>query len=236
MKEIRFWRDKNHSLGRGTRKKWRFVKRLVLYVILLPAFVCILGILFCHVQIDRYAVGKLYGDTASIPYHKVGLLLGTSPRIRGGMSNPYFNYRIDAAVSLYKAGKIKYILISGDNRRQNYNEPQAMKDSLLKKGIPEEALILDFAGLRTLDSVIRSKEIFGQDRVTIISQPFHNERAIFIAGHYGVEAIGFNAQDVEASWGLRTRVRELFARVKVYVDFFTNKQPRHLGEKVEIPE
>ena len=122
-----------------------------------------------------------------------------------------------------------------DNRRHNYNEPQAMKDSLVNRGIPKESLVLDFAGLRTLDSMVRSKEVFGQDSVTVISQQFHNERAIYLARHYGIHAIGYNAKDVSAYEGLKTRMRELLARVKVFVDFFINKQPRHLGEKIEIP-
>lgn len=166
---------------------------------------------------------------------KVGLLLGTSPRVKGGKTNPYFKNRIDAAAELFESGKIKYILISGDNRRHNYNEPQAMKDSLVNRGIPKESLVLDFAGLRTLDSMVRSKEVFGQDSVTVISQQFHNERAIYLARHYGIHAIGYNAKDVSAYEGLKTRMRELLARVKVFVDFFINKQPRHLGEKIEIP-
>ena len=106
----------------------------------------------------------------------------------------------------------------------------------MRRGVPKEVLVLDFAGLRTLDSVVRSKEIFGQDSITVISQQFHNERAIFLAHHYEMEAIGYNAEDVGTQEGFKTQVRELFARVKVYVDFFTNKQPRHLGEKIEIPE
>ena len=153
-----------------------------------------------------------------------------------GKTNPYFKNRIDAAEELFESGKIKYILISGDNRRHNYNEPQAMKDSLVNRGIPKESLVLDFAGLRTLDSMVRSKEIFGQDSVTVISQQFHNERAIYLARHYGIHAIGYNAKDVSAYEGLKTQIRELLARVKVFVDFFVNKQPRHLGEKIEIPE
>ena len=220
----------------GSRKWRKIVKRVFVYGIVLPLLLCCMGILFCNYRITCYAKGRVFTDTASIPCNKVGLLLGTSPRLKGGRSNPYFDNRINAAVALYNAGKVKYILISGDNRRHNYNEPQAMKDSLLRRGVPKEVLVLDFAGLRTLDSVVRSKEIFGQDSITVISQQFHNERAIFLAHHYEMEAIGYNAEDVGTQEGLKTQVRELFARVKVYVDFFTNKQPRHLGEKIEIPE
>ena len=218
------------------RKRWKVARRVFVYVVFLPVFVCCAGILFCNYRISQYAGDKVFEDTTLIPYNKVGLLLGTSPRVKGGRTNLYFKHRIDAAVALYNAGKIKYILISGDNRRHNYNEPQAMKDSLLKRGIPKEALVLDFAGLRTLDSVVRSKEIFGQDSVTVISQQFHNERAIFLARHYGISAIGFNALDVSINKGMKTQIRELFARVKVYLDFFTGKQPRHLGNRIEIPE
>lgn len=219
-----------------SRKGVKIVKRIFVYGIVLPLLLCCMGILFCNYRITNYAKGRIFRDTTLIPYNKVGLLLGTSPRVRSGKSNLYFNNRIAAAAALYEAGKVKYILISGDNRRHNYNEPQAMKDSLLKRGIPKEVLVLDFAGLRTLDSVVRSKEIFGQDSVTVISQQFHNERAIFLARHYGIHAIGYNAEDVDIQQGLKTQVRELLARVKVYIDFFTSKQPRHLGERIEIPE
>lgn len=228
--------NRDIKLKSNSRSRMKIVKRVFVYGVVLPFFLCCMGVLFCNYRISCYAKGKIFRDTTLIPYNKVGLLLGTSPRVKGGRSNPYFNNRINAAVALYEAGKIKYILISGDNRRHNYNEPQAMKDSLIKRGVPKEVLVLDFAGLRTLDSVVRSKEIFGQDSVTVISQQFHNERAIFLARHYGMEAIGYNAEDVSASEGFKTQVRELLARVKVYVDFFINKQPRHLGEKIEIPE
>lgn len=220
----------------GRRKRGIRFLRVILYIVILPASVCVLGIVFCNYRISRYAKDKVFNDPALVPYHKVGLLLGTSPRVRGGKSNPYFDNRIDAATTLYKAGKIKYILISGDNRRHNYNEPQAMQDSLVKRGIPKHALVLDYAGLRTLDSMVRSKEIFGQDSVTVISQQFHNERAIFLGQHYDIRAVGYNAADVTDHRGMKTRLRELLARVKVFVDFITNKQPRHLGEKIEIPE
>lgn len=228
--------DRSEKRKSRSQRRLKVVKRIFVYAFVLPLSLCCLGILFCNYRITGYAKGRIFRDTTLIPYNKVGLLLGTSPRVRSGKSNPYFDNRIAAAAALYEAGKVKYILISGDNRRHNYNEPQAMKDSLLKRGVPKEALVLDFAGLRTLDSVVRSKEIFGQDSVTVISQQFHNERAIFLARHYGIHAIGYNAKDVDIQQGFKTQVRELLARVKVYVDFFTSKQPRHLGEKIEIPE
>lgn len=192
-------------------------------------------VLFCNIRINNYAKPLVYDDTKLIPENKVGLLLGTAPVLKSGRNNSYFDYRIEAAVELYKSGKIKYILISGDNRRLDYNEPLEMRKSLLKHNIPKSAIIHDYAGLRTLDSVVRAKRIFGLNRFTVISQRFHNERALYIAGRHGIEAVGYNARDVNASAGLKTRIRELLARVKVFVDLAIEKQPRHLGEPIPIP-
>ena len=126
--------------------------------------------------------------------------------------------------------------MSGDNRRNDYNEPEEMKQALIATGIPEQQIILDYAGLRTLDSVIRAHLIFGLERFTLISQEFHNERAIFLAQQNHLQVIGYNAQDVSAYAGFKTNLRELLARVKVFMDIITDKAPKHLGEKVEIPE
>ena len=156
--------------------------------------------------------------------------------MKNGKNNLYFDYRIKAATELYNAGKIKYILVSGDNRRNDYNEPEEMKQALIATGIPEQQIILDYAGLRTLDSVIRAHLIFGLERFTLISQEFHNERAIFLAQQNHLQVIGYNAQDVSAYAGFKTNLRELLARVKVFIDIITDKAPKHLGEKVEIPE
>lgn len=162
--------------------------------------------------------------------------MGTSPKLKNGKNNLYFDYRIKAATELYNAGKIKYILVSGDNRRNDYNEPEEMKQALIATGVPEQQIILDYAGLRTLDSVIRAHLIFGLERFTLISQEFHNERAIFLAQQNHLQVIGYNAQDVSAYAGFKTNLRELLARVKVFMDIITDKAPKHLGEKVEIPE
>lgn len=192
-------------------------------------------ILFCNIRIKNYAKPLVYNDTRKIPENKVGLLLGTAPILKSGRNNLYFDYRIEAAAELYKSGKIKYILISGDNRRLDYNEPLEMRKSLIKLKVPKSAIIHDYAGLRTLDSVVRAKRIFGLNRFTVISQRFHNERALYIAGRHGIEAVGYNARDVKARSGLKTRIRELLARVKVFIDLAIEKQPRHLGEPIPIP-
>lgn len=200
------------------------------------AFIVICGIIYyCNVHITNYSRPYIYNQADSIPACNVGLLLGTSPTLKSGRNNLYFDYRVMATANLFHTGKINYILISGDNRKHSYNEPEEMKKALLLQGIPDSVIYLDYAGLRTLDSVVRSKEIFGQDSLIIISQQFHNERAIYLAAQYGIHANGFNAPDVSVYAGFKTQARELLARVKVFVDIVLEKQPRHLGEKVHIP-
>lgn len=176
----------------------------------------------------------LYSDIDAIPKNKVGLLLGTSKHVPEGGINLYYAYRIDAAVALFNAGKIDYILISGDNAHISYNEPDTFKKDLIKRGIPAERIVLDYAGFRTLDSVVRSKAVFGQDHITIISQKFHNERAIYIARNLDINAIAFNAKDVTNRYGLKTRLREYFARTKAFFDILLNVQPKFLGEQIPI--
>ena len=173
-------------------------------------------------------------DIQKLPNEKVGLLLGTGKFLKNGWKNLYFFNRIDATEQLYKSGKIQYILISGDNSTKNYSEPEDMQAELIKRGIPADKIVLDFAGFRTLDSVVRAKEIFGQNSFIIISQKFHNERAIFLARKYGIEAYGFNAKDVNKYFGFKTKIREYFARVKVFVDFTLGIEPKFGGEKILI--
>lgn len=206
----------------------------IVYTLLILILGCIGCIVACNYIINRSAAGHLYTDIEEIPGNGVGLLLGTSPKLKNGKNNLYFDHRITAAIQLYKAGKIKYILISGDNRRRNYNEPEYMKRALMRGGVPEEAIYLDYAGFRTLDSVVRAKKVFGQNRFTVISQKFHNARAIYIARRNGIDAIGFNARDVDAYSGFKTQIRERLARVKVFLDLLTRKQPKFLGEKIDI--
>jgi len=190
----------------------------------------------CDSAIENGTRGKLYFDINKVPYNKVGLLLGTSKYVGRGYYNFFYKYRIEAAVDLYKAGKVKYIIVSGDNGTKSYNEPEMMRNDLMKGGVDSSHIYLDYAGFRTFDSVVRLKEIFGQDSVTIISQPFHNERAIYIALKEGINAIGYNAQDVNQPAGFKTRVREKFARVKVFLDYMFGKKPKFLGQKIIIPD
>lgn len=177
----------------------------------------------------------LHDDLQHLPQQRAALVLGTSPYTRSGQANPYFTHRITAAAMLYQAGKVQALVVSGDNRRHTYNEPEAMKQALMALGVPETQIYLDFAGLRTLDSVVRMDKIFGQKSFIIVSQPFHNARAVFIAQQHGLNAYGYNAIDVRLNaFTLRTFVREKLARIKVLLDVWLAVQPRHLGEPILI--
>ncbi len=177
-----------------------------------------------------------YNQIDSIPHNHCGLVLGTSKYLANGSRNSYYTNRIKATVELYNCDKIDFIIVSGDNRNRNYNEPITMYNDLVAAGIPGRKIILDYAGFRTLDSVVRSKEVFGQQKFTIVSQPFHNQRAIYIARRKGIEAIAFNAVDQTGEMDLKVQIREIGARILVLIDMLTEKQPHFLGEKVIIPK
>ena len=221
-----------------TKIKKFFLKRsfrIVAFWVIVSLFaLSVFALIATNHIIVKNAENKTFSNTYDIDHNAVGLLLGTSKNLKNNLPNQYFQHRIAAAVALFKAGKINAIVISGDNSRVNYNEPMDMKNELLRHGIPSEKIYLDYAGFRTFDSVVRMKEIFGQTKFTIISQKFHNERALFIAQKTGLECIAYNAQDVTAHNGLKTRIRERFARVKVFVDFVFNIKPKYLGEKIII--
>ncbi|MBV7270452.1 SanA/YdcF family protein [Winogradskyella luteola] len=197
-------------------------------IILIGVFIS-LGVFMTYHWISFRTNGFVYDDISAIPKNKVGLLLGTGKYAASGNINLFYKYIVDAAVKLYKGGKIEYILVSGDNSRKDYDEPSDFKKDLIAKGIPEHKIFLDYAGFRTLDSVVRAKKVFGQTSVTFISQKFHNQRAIYIAHHYNIKAIGFNARDV-----YKSHLREYLARSKASLDLVFNVKPKFLGEKIII--
>nr|WP_255557607.1 ElyC/SanA/YdcF family protein [Succinivibrio faecicola] len=198
---------------------------------------CTLGILFIVLgsfRISSYAF-KTYESIEKVPYNRVGLLFGTSPLNSDGETNEYFSYRIMAASQLFKAGKIDYILVSGDNQHPSYNEPRLMRKALVKAGVPAERIVFDFAGIRTLDSVVRARKVFLQKSITFISQDFQNERALFIADKYDLKAVGFNAISPERSFISRIGIREFFARIMCVLDvYILDTQPKFLGDPVKI--
>lgn len=204
----------------------------------IASLVLIIGFtVYANVKVEKLTSGRIYEKTDEIPYNKVGLLLGTNPLNRYGRPNSYFINRINTAVELFNNGKIDYIIVSGDNHTRKYDEPTAMRDSLIGRGISEDRIISDYAGFRTLDSVIRAKEVFGCDSITIISQADHNARALYLAEANGITAVAMSAP---LKAGRRTRIRlalrEWLARDKMMLDIWFNKRPHFLGEKIEIPE
>jgi len=215
---------------------WRksFLKWLKRVAVLLP----VLGFLFfCITNIWVVSSTQAYVLSAcdQLPDHRMALVLGTSHKTTAGLPNQFFEKRMDTAAELYKVGKIDHFILSGDNRSKFYNEPIEMRKALINRGVPTSAITLDYAGLRTLDSVVRSKEIFGQDKIIIITQPFHSYRALFISQYYNIDAVAVVASEPELEVSFKVRIREYFARTKAVLDLYILKTtPRFLGKKEEI--
>lgn len=187
-------------------------------------------------HVERSTRHYVYNELTEIPEQKVGIVLGTSRFLSDGSPNPYFAFRIQAAKSLFFAGKIHYLILSGDNRFISYNEPREMRKDLLRMGIPDSVIFMDFAGFRTLDSVVRGKRVFKLKKFTIISQEFHNRRAVYIARHNGIEAIAFNAQIPPLSFSWKVKLREYFARVAMMIDLYLlHSAPHFLGDE-KLPD
>ncbi|MBL9114056.1 MAG: YdcF family protein [Verrucomicrobiaceae bacterium] len=186
--------------------------------------------------IARQSRPRCFTNAAEVPVCHAAVVLGTSPLMRDGRSNLFFNGRMDAAAKLLKAGRVKTLIVSGDNGSAEYDEPTAMKAALVTRGVSSERVVLDYAGFRTLDSVVRAKEVFGQTRVIFVSQPFHNARAVYLARAVGMEAYGFNAREVPAAASWKTWFREKLACAKALLDVHVlNTRPRFLGERVPVP-
>lgn len=193
-----------------------------------------LSILLCNWWVMASTRSQVY-TMDEVPAQEVALVLGTSKLIRGKYQNSYFNSRIETAAALYKKGKIKHFILSGDNGRKSYNEPEDMQNALLKAGILESAITLDYAGFRTLDSVVRCSKVFGQDQFVIISQSFHTPRALFIANAYGLDATAVNTNEVWPGILTKTDIREYLSRCKAVLDLYIlRKQPKFLGKKEKV--
>ncbi len=209
---------------------FRSLKNIILTVVLLLVLV-VWGVNF---MVSYTTDTQVYSDVTVIPKNRVGLLLGTAKYNDKSKNiiNSYYMNRIEAAVALYMAGKVDYIIVSGDNSTAYYNEPLLMKQDLVARGVPASRIYMDNAGFRTLDSILRCRDIFGQTAFTIISQRFHNERALYIANHKNVTTIAFNAADGDSYWDVA--VREKMARVKMVLDLMFNKQAKMYGSRVEV--
>jgi len=177
----------------------------------------------------------IYSDFNEIGNNNVALVLGTSHLLTDGRPNPFFTDRMAMAAELFKEEKIKHVIVSGDNRTRYYNEPAEMKKALMSLGIPSTAITLDYAGLRTLDSIVRCKEIFGQDHITIVTQNFHSYRALFICNYYGINAVAYVPKNESSEDAGKVNWREYLARAKAVLDLYVLKtNPRHLGKKEPI--
>ena len=192
--------------------------RLLLRFIFTLCFLSVVILWGVFLFISWIADPYIYTEIEKIPIRDVGVVLGTSPSMQNGRENTFFIGRIRAAQELYEKWKIRHILVSGDNGTRAYNEPVAMQAALMKAWVPENAITLDYAGFRTLDSIIRAKEIFWQEQFTIVSQWFHNERAIYLARENGIDAIAYNAKSVPFSKAPMVYIREIFARIVALYD------------------
>jgi len=197
----------------------RVVKWTIKTVIAL-SFVGATIVLICNWWVVYNTRDQIYFDINELPSNDVGLVLGTSKFVRSGKENLFFRYRMEATARLWKEGKVKYLILSGNNDSEYYNEPVDMQRALVKLGVPASVMTLDYAGYRTFDSVVRCKDVFNQEKITIISQNFHNARALYIGNHEGIEAIAFAAQDVPDGYSLRTLVREYLARPYALLDVY----------------
>ena len=162
---------------------------------------------------------QLYRDSSLMPDNEVGLVLGCSPYARTGVPSQQFHGRIEAAAELYRLGKVRRLILSGANPDARYNEPKKMREALLEKGVPSEAMVMDFAGDSTYDSITRAKLVFGLTQVTIITQRYHSYRAVFLARKTGIRAVAYVAPlSVNAGMGSRNPPREVLARVLAVFD------------------
>lgn len=206
------------------------MKRKIIIISVIVVIFSMAALILCDRIVAWNASGHIYDHVDSIPHRKVGLILGTSPiSTWSGKRNHYFDYRIKAGADLYKAGKIDWIVVSGGDYRNSedgYDEPIAMRDSLMKQGVDSARIVLDYDGTRTLNSIAKIRDVYCQDSITIISQKYHNERALYQAEHLGIDAIAFNAKTPgrRTSWW-RNRGREVLARVKLFIDIIRGVRP-----------
>lgn len=202
--------------------------------IALAALTPVVALLAIDIAVSLSARGRIYSDPETVPETPVALVLGTSYR-RHGQPNPFFDARMDAAAELFQRGRVRALLVSGDNATRYYNEPWTMRSDLITRGIPDAYITLDYAGFRTLDSIVRAKAVFGQAELVIVTQRFHAARALLIARHVGLHAVAYAAADPPASWYLPVRLREIIARAVAVLDLVSGRGPHFLGDPEPVP-
>jgi SanA protein len=211
-------------------------KRRILLLSASTMLIVGIGIFAANYACQRAARGLIYHSVQNVPQNDVALVLGTSKRTWRGSANLHFSQRIDAAVALYRSGRVRHLLVSGDNHRAGYDEPTDMRDALVAAGVPTNVITCDYAGFRTLDSVVRAQQVFGLTRCTIVTEDFHCARALWIARAHGLDAVAFAAPDVNsAKWSLRVKAREIFARAWCGVDLYVlHRGPHFPGPREPI--
>jgi SanA protein len=211
--------------------------RVILAVVLLVGALVLLFVLVAWLaerRLERLAAPYLAADPAALPDVEVGLVLGAAPIGPEGGPNRYLEYRLDTAAALWRAGKVKYLLASGDRRGGGYDEPTAMRAGLIARGVPASAIYRDFAGVRTRDSVLRAGSVFGQRRLIVVSQGFHAARAVFLARQEGIETWGLEARDVTRAYSIFTELRRYPSALRAYYDVWFDTPPRHAGPAIAI--
>lgn len=212
------------------------VRRAIRRWLVAGALAFVLFVLLCNRWVINSTDAYVYTDWALMPENEFGVVLGTSRYASDGKPSQEFQGRIRAAAELYQLGKVRHLIVSGANPDASYNEPRAMWRELVKLGVPETSITMDFAGFRTFDSVVRANAIFGQMRFTLISQRYHDYRAVFIGKKLGLGVVAYAAPaNAQGAYGMRHPPREVFARCKAVLDvFLLNTQPRFLGEPEHI--
>ena len=195
-------------------------RKQILYFSIAILVILAIIVALCNISVDRNAEGRTFSNIDDVPTMQTALLLGTNPKTRDGKRpSSFYLARINATAELYKHGKFRQLIISGD-RREGYDEPQTMRHDLIERGVPDSIIMMDGQGYRTLLSLRNSKQYFGIHDMIIISQKWHNERSIFLADKMNIKAVGYNADDVSHPRAIWTHIRELLARVKLFIDLY----------------
>lgn len=206
----------------ASKADWKKGTLFLAVILVVAGFLVVAGLMYADVQMS----GKpIYHNASDIPQMPVAIVFGA------GIDTPELKDRVETAVELYKCGKVQKLLMTGDNGRSDYDEPQAMKARAVKAGIPSQDVVCDYAGFRTYDSLYRARDIFDVQRAILVTQAYHLPRAIFIARRLGLTVVGMDAaiRDYGAqSW---FDLREVAAVEKAWFDVLTQHKPKFLGKK-----
>lgn len=208
-----------------SRKRWR---RLFFWTLIPPALLAGGLIVACNLWIVLSTRSLVHDDATAVEAREIGVVLGTSKKTGPDTPNRHFENRMAAAAALFRAGKVSRLLVSGYRDSDYYDETRDMIAKLKELGIPEEFLLSDDRGARTLDSMVRVKTVFGFDRIIIISDDFHVNRALFIASRCGIDAIALRSESIDYDNSRKVRLREYFARVKAVLDLYV-RHPQAVG-------